>query len=98
MDFTSFFKKSPVSPFFRLQGGYSMLYTNSDNVIDKSGGIMMNPAFGLKIQGAYGINYTFDINFKYQEAKFTYRGQWGNQIFNREVKFQRLLFRFGMFF
>jgi hypothetical protein len=98
MDFTSFFRKSPVSPFFRLQGGYSMLYTNSDNVIDKTGGIMINPALGIKFQGNYGINYTLDVNFKYQQAKFTYLGTWGNQVFNREVNFQRLLLRFGMLF
>lgn len=98
MDFTSFFKKSPVSPFFKLQGGYSMLFTNSDYVIDKTGGIMLNPAFGIKFQGNYGINYTFDVNFKYQKAKFTYKGEWGNQIFNREVNFQRLMIRVGILF
>lgn len=98
MDFMSFLKKSPVSPFLRLQAGYGLLHTNSDNIIDKAGGLMLNPAFGFKLQGSYGINYTLDVNFKYQDAKFTYRGQWGNQIFNRDVSFQRLLLRFGIIF
>lgn len=98
MDFFSFLRKSPISPFFRFQGGYGLLFTNSDNIIDKAGGLMINPAFGFKFQGSYDINYTLDINFKYQEAKFTYRGQWGNQIYNRDVTFQRLLLRFGIIF
>ena len=98
MDFMTFLRKSPVSPFLRFQIGYGLLHTNSESIIDKAGGLMLNPAFGFKFQGGYGINYTLDINFKYQDAKFTYRGQWGNQIFNRDVSFQRLLLRFGIIF
>ncbi|MBK7095443.1 MAG: hypothetical protein IPH57_10490 [Saprospiraceae bacterium] len=98
MDYMTFLRKSPISPFLRLQAGYGLLHTNSDNIIDKAGGLMFNPAFGFKFQGGYGINFTLDINFKYQEAKFTYRGQWGNQIYNRDVTFQRLLLRFGIIF
>ncbi len=98
IDFISILKEQMVSPFIRFQGGYSMLIAKSDNVIDAAGGAMINPAIGLKFQGNYNLNYTFDINFKYQDAKFTYRSTWGNQIFNRDVSLMRLMFRFGLMF
>lgn len=98
IDYITIFRKQNVSPFFRIQSGYSLVYTGSDNVIDAAGGAMLNPAFGLKFQGNYNLNYTFDINFKYQNAKFTYRSTWGNQIFNRDVSLMRLMFRFGLMF
>jgi hypothetical protein len=98
VDFISILKEQIVSPFIHIQGGYSMLIAKSDNVIDAAGGIMFNPAIGLKFQGNYNLNYTFDINFKYQDAQFTYRNTWGNQIYNRDVSLMRLMFRFGLMF
>jgi hypothetical protein len=98
VDFISIRKEQIVSPFIRIQGGYSMIKATANNVIDAAGGVMFNPAIGLKFQGSYNLNYTFDINFKFQDAKFTYRSTWGNQIFNRDVSLMRLMFRFGLMF
>jgi len=102
LDFSSYMIKKPVSPFFRFQGGYSMIYSKNENLIDKTGGLMMNPAVGLKLQGKYGINYMFDIGFKFQDAKFTYRNNvgwwWPPGIVNREMRFIRTTLRFGILF
>lgn len=99
IDFSSYFRKKPVSPFIRFQGGYSMIYSKNENLIDKAGGLMMNPAIGLKFQGKYGINYLFDIGLKYQDAKFTFFDQWrwGGTV-NRELTFLRTTLRFGILF
>ena len=100
-EFSAYLIKRPVSPFLRFQGGYSMIYSKNENLIDKAGGLMMNPSIGLKFQGNYGINYLFDIGFKYQDAKFTYRNsswQWPVGIVNREIRFIRTTLRFGILF
>lgn len=98
-NFLSFYKKSQISPFFKLQLGYGLVSTKRDIVIDSNGGIMINPAFGIKFPGQDNINYMFDINFKYQKANFVYTlNDWTPQILYRDIIFRRIAFRFSIMF
>ncbi len=98
-DFIGFYKKSEISPFFKFQVGYSFVKTNKDNVIDSEGGMMYNPAFGIKYSGKGDLNYMVDINFKYQKASFVYTSNgWREQIIYRDVIFRRISFRFSILF
>lgn len=100
IDFSAFIRKKPNSPFARFQLGYSTVYSKNENLIDKAGGFMMSPSFGLKFQGKYGINYLFDIGLKYQGAKFTFSDQWwwNSAVVNRDIKLIRTTLRFGILF
>ena len=98
-DFFSFYRKSRISPYFKLQAGYGFVSTTRDNVIDSDGGIMFSPAFGIKYPGMGNLNYMFDINFKYQKANFVYTlNEWNTQILYRDVIFRRIAFRFSLMF
>ena len=98
-DFYSFYRKSRISPFVRLQAGYGFVIATKDNVIDKEGGITFSPAFGIKYPGLGNLSYMFDINFKYQKANFVYTlFEWNPQILYRDVIFRRISFRFSIMF
>lgn len=98
-DFYSFYRKSRISPYFKFQIGYGFVNTNKDNVIDSEGGIMFNPAFGIKYPGNGSLNYMFDIGYKYQKAYFVYTlNSWNPQIAYRDVVFRRIAFRFSIIF
>ena len=98
-DFMSFYSKSKISPFFRFQIGYGFVTTKKNINIDNDGGIMINPAFGIKYPASDKLNYMFDINFKYQKAYFVYRfNERSSQIAYRDVIFRRIAFRFSIMF
>ena len=98
-DFISFYRNTKISPFFKFQIGYGFVNSRKDNVIDSNGGIMFNPAFGIKFPGVDNLSYMFDMNFKYQKANFVYTlNSWNSQILYRDVIFRRIAFRFSIMF
>lgn len=99
LDYISFLKKKNISPFLRLQAGYGFVYSTGDNVIDSNGGLMVNPAIGIRFTGNSDVNYSFDLNFKYQKANFVVNTtNWRSQISYIDIIFRRLSFRFGVLF
>ncbi len=99
IDMMSFLKKNVVSPFIKLQIGYSALNTTAENVIDSNGGILINPAFGVRFTGNESVNYSFDLNYIYQKANFAFRRtNWNQAISYRDIIFRRFSLRFGVLF
>jgi hypothetical protein len=60
--------KKPATPYFSLDAGYSFVNRLSSRY-DK-GGIMVNPAFGVKVFVAPKLALTFSLGYLYQEFKY----------------------------
>jgi len=100
IDFISFLKKSYVSPFIRLQAGYSFIKTTNEYISESNGGVLLNPAFGIRFSAKKSVDYTLDVNFKYQKANFVYHqtNRWNPITSYRDVIFRRFSLRFGILF
>jgi hypothetical protein len=60
---------------------------------------MINPALGIRFTGDSDVNYTFDLNFKYQKANFVVNSSnWRFQISYIDIIFRRFSIRFGVLF
>jgi len=93
LDFMSYSPHENVSPFIRFQSGYGFVHAPKDKATKSTGGLMLNPAFGLRFFG----NYTLDFNFKYQKATFETRIDNINKR-TKDIVFRRFSIRFGVIF
>ncbi len=96
IDLMTLVKSSKSSPFFRIQLGYSPVSSsNEDYLTGYKGGLMFNPAFGIKF-GTKNLDYTLDFNYKYQKASFDYK--YNNSSSTKDIIYKRFSFRFGVLF
>ncbi len=96
VDLMTLVKSSKSSPFFRLQLGYSAISSsNEDYLTGYKGGLMFNPAFGIKF-GTKNLDYTLDFNYKYQKASFDYK--YDKSSSTKDIIYRRFSFRFGVLF
>lgn len=87
-----FFKKA-VSPYYSFSAGYSFPFQLKEDLIEKKGGLMVNPAIGLRIARA---KYVFSIDGGYQIQKATaFREDWGGGTTTDRISFRRWVIRVG---
>ncbi len=96
-DIMTLVKSSKTTPFFRVQLGYSAVSSsNEDYLTGYKGGLMFNPAFGIKF-GTKNLDYTLDFNYKYQKASFDYKYN-NKSSSTKDIIYRRFSFRFGVLF
>lgn len=93
LDFMSYSNKGTINPFLRFQVGYGFIDVPKDKATSSNGGLMLDPAFGVRLWG----NYTFDFNFKYQKAYINDNSK-PNRNSSKDITFMRFSFRFGVIF
>jgi len=101
---TSNFLSGRYSPFLKLKMGYGFVIATSKNVLDSSGGLYMNPVFGIKIGTSSNMDFTFGIGLNYQKAFFKH-GYYDEKkdvvlapIHFQDIKFKRLSLNIGITF
>jgi len=95
-DIMTLVNSSKTTPFFRVQLGYSSVSSSNENHLTGfEGGLMFNPAFGIKF-GTKHLDYTLDFNYKYQKASFDYK--YNNSSSTKDIIYKRFAFRFGVLF
>lgn len=96
-------KQKKVTPYLSLDSGYgsALLNKTTDNLSYK-GGIMVNPAAGLKFRLSDETALVFNVGYKYQEASMVQDyGEltgWGTQYSETKYNFNRFLVRVGVSF
>jgi hypothetical protein len=87
-----------VSPNYSLDAGYgtTFLHDNPDQS-KASGGWMVNPALGLRVNTGNETAFTFHLGYKLQHAR-TQTTLWNGSLINNEYSFKRLSVRMGFLF
>jgi hypothetical protein len=87
-----------VSPTYTLDAGYgtTFLHDNPDQS-KASGGWMVNPALGLRVNTGNETAFTFNLGYKLQHAS-TQTTLWNGSMINNEYSFKRLSVRMGFLF
>ncbi len=102
------FRKSKVSHFIYIQGGYSLsledpdpydydYYGYYDSDLKSKGGYLINPGIGFKINLNNKNAFSFGIGYKYMEINHTYQETNGQEI-DRTIKYNRITLGFGYHF
>ncbi len=95
-DFTAFFKDNKISPFFRIQSGYGFVDVSDVAVTESAGGLMLDPALGIRLFSNEDVYVTMDLNYKYQKASFKYIS--GSNDATKDIKYRRLSLRVAAIF
>lgn len=97
VDMFSIFMKKTKSPFARVQLGYSSVFCDYQYISDYSGGVMFNGGLGFKFQGSNKIDYLIEMSYRYQPANFIIDNG-GRNIQNYDIKFKKIIVKFGIMF
>ena len=87
--------KLPVSPFYVLDAGYSFLLSESEE--NSKGGIMLNPAFGIKINSASGNAFIIKGGYRFQKAQEEVI-MWNDNRLLNQYEFSRVVIGIGFHF
>jgi len=95
--------KEWISPMYSIAAGYGFIPSGSNvnnnsnyNLIDKQGGLYVNPSLGFRFGASKNANFTLDFGVKFQQGKFVYN-EWGGMVM-QEAKFQRFTLKTGLLF
>lgn len=91
--------KSPVTPYYYADGGYTMVWEDDNNEnTSYEGGWMINPGIGVKFYSRTKASYHISFGFKTQLSKYTYTNPWDNSVFEEKRKYNRLSMKLGIGF
>ena len=85
------------TPFISFATGYGFAFKNIDNgVIEANGGLLFNPALGLRF-GTGDLIITTQLGLKFQNAQYTYSG-WRGDFIYEDRRYQRVELGIGLIF
>ena len=95
-----YFRKKWQSPFYLLNGGYSVAVGGDTEAfqIEAEGGWMIHPALGWRFGASAKSNFTIDLGVKYQEAYIERISNFNGDLEIRDILYRRFTLRFGLVF
>jgi len=90
-------KAANFSPMYSIAAGYGFTSTNENtNIVESKGGLMFYPSIGFRMGGNPNANFTLDFGMKIQKGTFTY--DWGWELREQRMLYQRFIIRTGILF
>lgn len=87
-------RKKAFAPYFRLVAGYAdPIKTEKNNFFEKDGGVLLNPAVGIRIGRTNRVFYTIDLGYRILDTELRLESPQGLEI--RSNAYRRLGIRFG---
>ena len=108
LDLNYSLKKSNISHFIYLQGGYAFsletpdpyqydYYDYYDSDLKSKGGYIVNPGFGFKLNLNEKNALSFSLGYRYMQIEHTYK-ETNGQVIDRTIKYNRIVLKFGYHF
>lgn len=91
---------SNMAPFYVMQAGYGFAFKEENQGVQKAnGGIMLHPAFGLRLGAREDVNFAFDLGYRFQRVTQVREfSPWSNETQEERIWYKRFALRFGMIF
>lgn len=94
---TYYVKQNRLSPFIRLDGGYSFgIPEHNSQLVNNTGGFTVQPSVGVRLPAWDGMTTEFGVGIQWQENHFTQVR--GDVISNYDLMYRRLVFSLGFTF
>lgn len=95
-----YFLKKNATPYYAMNVGYGFPFKDKDQRILKAeGGLMIHPAIGFRMGARDGVNFLFDVGYKFQNVTLTRDFTQGSREFQvQNLQYKRFSVRLGLIF
>lgn len=95
-----YFLKKNTTPYYALNVGYGFSFKDEDQRILKAqGGWLLHPAIGFRMGARDGVNFLFDVGYKFQHLTLTRDFTQGSRDYQvQNLLYKRFSVRLGLIF
>lgn len=88
------------APYYTLSAGYGFAAKDEERGINEAeGGVMLHPAFGLRLGAREDVNFAIDIGYRFQQVRLERDiSTWRQEIQDQRILYKRFTLRFGIIF